>query len=829
MERKTIFVDVILPLSVNNLYTYRVPFDMAEDVIVGKRVVVQFGKKKIYSAIIHEIHENAPENYEAKYIDSILDDYPVVNKKQLLHWEWMARYYMCTLGEVMNAALPSGLKLESQTQLWKNPDFHGDLSTLTDKEYMVLEALDLHPTLTLVEVMRILDQKQVFPVIKSLIEKGAVLVDEELVQRYKPKKEAYVKLTTHFEQEKSLATAFNQLEKAPKQLELLMGLVTLSARYSKKTKEVRKKDLLANNHTAASILNQLVQKGIVELYEKEVGRLDDNGEYVPKKLVLSQVQNTALSSVKEGFVKDKVVLLHGITSSGKTELYIRLIEEALKDKKQVLYLLPEIALTSQLIFRLRAYFGNKVGVYHSKFNEQERVEIWNAVLHGDSAKSKHGGYSIVLGARSALFLPFSRLGLVIVDEEHENSFKQFNPAPRYHARDAGIYLARLHGAKTLLGTATPAIETYTNALNGKYELVELNERYGAIPLPEIVVADALEERKKKTMRSNFTSKLLQVMEETLANKEQIILFQNRRGFSSFLECGTCAWIPHCVHCDVTLTYHKAFGKIKCHYCGLQQDVPGKCGACGNTQIQTKGFGTEMIQEDLATLFPNARVGRMDLDTTRNKNAHQKIINDFENRDLDILVGTQMVTKGLDFDNVGVVGILNADNMLNFPDFRSFERGFSLMAQVGGRAGRKIKQGKVIVQTYDPKHKIIARVLNHDFTGMYNDELKSRKEFNYPPFCRLVEITLKHKDKKVVNDGSWILGEELRSVFGNRVLGPEYPLVARVKTYYQKQVLLKIEVDASVTKAKKILAGILEKFQLSKEGKKLRVQVNVDPL
>jgi len=826
VERKTLFVDLILPLALQNLYTYRVPFELNDEVKIGKRVVVQFGKTKIYSAVIAHIHSRAPNQYQAKYILSILDDSPVVNELQLKHWQWIASYYMCTVGEVMNAALPVGLKLASETRIDLNREYTGEHALFNDKEFLITEALEIHGTLTINEIVKILDQKTVMPLVKSLIDKGVVLVREELIERFRPKKQSFVRLAHSVDNEDRLKAVFDSLEKAPKQLEMLMAFVHLSHRYDEVAEEVPKLELIRKTNSNSNIFNQLVKKEVFEIYEKEIGRLPTGSLNVnhDQELVLSDAQKIASYEILDQFKKKDVVLLHGVTSSGKTEIYITHIKKVLKKKKQVLYLLPEIALTAQIIHRLQRYFGNRVGVYHSKFNENERVEIWNATLN--SGKEK---YDIILGARSALFLPFENLGLVIVDEEHENTFKQYNPSPRYHARDAAIYLAGLHKAKTLLGTATPAIETYANARKGKFGLVELNERYGNVQLPELLIVNAGEEKRKNRMKSNFSPLLLDLIGKAISASEQVILFQNRRGFSSFLECGMCSWIPTCINCDVTLTYHKAFGVMKCHYCGYSTDVPAKCGACGNANIQTRGFGTEMVEEDLVHFFPEVRVARMDLDSTRSKNAYQKIIGDFENRIIDVLIGTQMVTKGLDFDNVSVVGILNADTILGFPDFRSFERGYQLMAQVSGRAGRKKKRGKVVVQSYHPEHHVIQKVLKNDYVGMFEEEINHREKFKYPPFHRLIGITLKHKDRNTLDQGAVILQNLLYLQFGARLLGPEYPLIARVRNQYNKCFLLKLEVEVSNTKAKEILQAEIDKFKKDKLGKSIRVLVDVDPM
>jgi len=862
MSRTTYFVDVILPLAIPNLYTYRVPFDWNEAIAVGKRVVVQFGRGKLYSALVRNIHQSPPKQYEAKYIDSILDEHPIVNTKQFELWDWMSQYYMTNIGDVMVAALPDGLRLASETKIVLNPERNQQLN-LSDKEHSILEALEIRTTLSISDVSEILDQKTVYPIIKTLIEKGAVLILEELKEKFKPKIESFVRITDYGNDEENLKIIFPLLEKkAPKQLDVLLSYIKLSERYTQKTvtnkllptyKEVKKSDLLKLASGAEAALKSLVQKNIFEIYEREVGRFA-NIDYSTKVSQLNETQQQVYESIQQQFgwkrkmeneIPKDVVLLHGVTSSGKTEIYVKLIEQVIAQGKQVLYLLPEIALTTQIINRLRKYFGDTVGVYHSKFNGNERVEIWNNVLRAENLESKVGSntatnsnldnqqqtinYKLIVGARSSLFLPFSNLGLVIVDEEHDTSFKQYDPSPRYNARDAAIYLAHIHKAKTLLGSATPSIESYYNAQEGKYGFAEINQRFGGVQMPEILIADVKEAMRKKQMKSHFTPLLLDTVSLALQNKEQVILFQNRRGFAPQLECNMCAWIPQCTNCDVSLTYHKTSNQLRCHYCGYSIKPPTKCAACGDTNLKMKGFGTEKIEEELSIFYPRAKIARMDLDTTRSKFAHQHIIQDFEGGNIDILVGTQMVTKGLDFENVSMVGILNADSMLNFPDFRSFERSYQLMAQVSGRAGRKNKRGKVIIQTQNPDHSIIQEVVHNNFLAMYTEQLLDRKNFNYPPFFRLIEITIIHRDVDMVNASSKYLADELKKHFKKRVLGPEFPIVSRIRNLYHKNILLKIEREASVAQVKKILSGLLIRFKTNSDYKSIRVQIDVDPM
>lgn len=868
MSRITYFVDVIVPLAVPNLYTYRVPFELNADVVVGKRVVVQFGRGKLYSAIIRRIHENPPAKYLAKYIDAVLDEQPIVNEKQFQLWEWMAEYYMCNIGDVMNAALPDGLKLASETKIMLNQAFdfekakanEAQLNGISDKEYLIIDALEVRTVLSIQDITQIAEQKTVYPLIKSLIEKGIVIIHEELKEKFKPKIETYVRLTDAANEEERLREIFAEVEKrASKQLEVLMAFVKLSDRYSgAKTipsTEVKKVEILRLVEGGESAIKALVKKNIFEVLEHEASRFVNSGN-ATKAFQLNDVQQRVLESIQQQFghgweslsaeehivetnklsgKKKEVVLLHGVTSSGKTEIYVKLIEQVLAQGKQVLYLLPEIALTTQIINRLKKYFGDVVGVYHSKFNTNERVEVWNAVLSSASeeqkarVKDKHPNFQLVVGARSALFLPFSNLGLIIVDEEHDSSFKQYDPAPRYNARDSSIFLGHIHQAKTLLGSATPSLDSYYNAQEGKYGFAEIHERFGGVKMPEILIADVKEARAKKMMKSHFSPLLLDTVKLALQSKEQVILFQNRRGFAPQLECNSCAWVPQCLNCDVSLTYHKAINLLRCHYCGYSTKPPAKCAACGDTNLQMKGFGTEKIEEELAVFFPDSHIGRMDLDTTRSKFAYQHILQDFEDRKIDILVGTQMVTKGLDFGNVAVVGILNADSMLNFPDFRSFERSYQMMAQVSGRAGRSSKRGKVIIQTQNPDHQIIQDVVENNYLSMYTAQLLDRKNFNYPPFFRLINLTIIHRDPDLVNNASKFIADELKQFFNKRVLGPEFPLVARVRNLYHKCILLKIERDVSIAQVKKRVSDTLVLFKAQSAYKSVRVQIDVDPL
>ncbi len=831
MERITLFADVLLPLPVSGSFTYRVPFELNDQVKPGIRVVVQFGSRKIYTALVLTVHDRPPDRVP-KYILSLLDQHPIVRPVQLDFWKWLSDYYLCHLGEVMNAALPAPLKLASESKIALNPGFQAALPALNERQLLLVEALHNRKTIAVSEVSKILELQKTIPVIKSLIDLGIIVSDEELTDPYKPRLEPFLKLCLPFsEQEDLLHGLFNRLEKsARKQSDILMTFLSLSGFGTENLKEVSQKELLKQSGATPAALDGLIRKKVLERYRQLVSRFDLHAAEKPTESIeLSEVQERALQSIRNEFQTKNVVLLHGVTSSGKTELYIKLIRETIDQGKQVLFLLPEIALTTQIINRLRRYFGTRVGIYHSRFNHHERVEIWHSVLHQNpEVVPGERRYDIVLGARSAVFLPFSNLGLVIVDEEHDASFKQYDPAPRYHGRDSALYLARLHGAKTLLGSATPSIESYFNALSGKYGLVELTERYGKLELPSVQVINLKEAHRSGMMKSHFSTTLLEQIEEVLTRKEQVILFQNRRGFSLRLECDLCHWMPSCKNCDVTLVYHKKINQLRCHYCGYVSKIPEQCPDCHGVNIRMRGFGTEKVEEELGVIFPAARIIRMDLDTTRSRNAHQRIIEDFEEGKVDILVGTQMVTKGLDFDRVSLVCILNADNMLNYPDFRSAERAFQLMAQVSGRSGRKGKQGKVVIQSFNPDHQIIRDVVNHNYPAMFSQQIAERQKYRYPPYYRLIQIRLKHRDATVLSHAADELASMLRKEFGKRVLGPEFPMVARIMNYHIKNILLKIERKPSLIVMKEKLLSVVGEFQKQPAGKAVRIILDVDP-
>jgi len=824
-ERITYFVDVVLPLSIPNTYTYRLPYELNDHIKTGIRVIVPFGRKKLYTAIVAKIHEEVPKNYQVKYVESILDKEPIIIANQFKLWKWISEYYMANLGDVMNAALPSNFKLGSETKICIHPDFDKNYDNLSDQEYLIIEALELQEELSLKEVSEILEIKTIQPHIKKLIEKKAAIVSEELKSKYRPKYKSFVQIHPSILTEDQLGTILNDLEASTrnkKQVDTLLQVIQQTNWRNGEQIPVLKKTLI-DGGVSDSSLATLSKKEILDIFSAEISRLSESDIDVNDIKALSENQERAYQEINTHFEDKDVVLLHGVTSSGKTEIYVKLIQDALDRGEQVLYLLPEIALTAQLINRLRHYFGDLVGVYHSRFNQNERIEIWNKVLNNDPHQ-----YRIILGARSSVFLPYSNLGLIVVDEEHENSFKQYDPAPRYNARDVAIVLAIQHKAKVLLGSATPSIETYFNAKEGRYGLVELHERFGGVKMPEILCADLEKETKQKTIKSHFSSFLLTEMESALERGEQIILFQNRRGYVPMWSCEMCGWVPQCNNCDVSLTYHKSSNALKCHYCGYILPPPSSCGACGSRKLKMIGFGTEKIEDELGIYLPQAKVQRMDMDTTRSKNAYANIISDFENKRIDILVGTQMVTKGLDFENVGLVGVLSADQMLKFPDFRAFERSYQLMSQVAGRAGRKNKRGKVIIQAFDPNHWIIQKVIQHDYIGMYTQEIIERRNFHYPPFYRMINIQLRHKDRDNVQFGAQYLAKLLTDVFKERVLGPEVPFVGRVRNLYLQNITLKFERNASPKKVKDILKQKLDDFLAQHEFRSIRVIIDIDP-
>jgi primosomal protein N' (replication factor Y) len=823
-ERKTFFADILLPVPIHQVFTYRIPFELNDQLQFGVRVIVPFGRSKLLTGIVIEIHERIPEAYQAKFIEHVLDEFPIVTAKQFQFWKWISSYYMAPLGDLMNASLPANFKLSSESKVVLHPDFEND-QQLDDREQIIVDSLHTNDQMDLKELSAVLGIKTIQPVIKKMIEKRIILSIEALNERFTPKSIVCYTLTDTFTDNELLTSFISGLESkasSRKQLEALLTVLSDGKYQGNSMQPVARKELVEKG-VSLSALQTLERNGILETQRIEVSRLNAANFELKEKKSLTPAQQKALEEVRECKKTHIVTLLHGVTGSGKTELYVELIEEQLTQGKQVLFLIPEIALTTQLIERLSAYFGEQIGVYHSKFNQNERVEIWNTVLANDPNK-----FRLIIGARSSVFLPYQDLGLIIVDEEHENTFKQMDPSPRYNARDAAIVLGHLHKAKVLLGTATPSIESYTNALDGKYGLVELSERYLGLQMPEIFCANIRTEKKNKSMHSHFSSQLMDGINEALNAGEQVILFQNRRGYTPMWSCEVCAWTPRCKNCDVSMTYHKHTNSLKCHYCGHISAPVGSCGACGSNRLKMVGFGTEKIEDELSLFLPNTVIKRLDLDSTRSKNAYETIIHDFENRQIHILVGTQMITKGLDFDNVGLVGILDADMLLNRPDYRAFERAFQLMVQVAGRAGRKNKKGKVIIQTSNPDQWVLGRVMEHDFKGFYETEIQERKLFFYPPYYKMIHLTLRNTDERKLNAAAQNLTDKLRVVFKERVVGPEFPVIKRIQNFFIKEIKIKIEKDAPDRKVKEKIQEMIDLFYAEADNKSSRLSIDVDP-
>ncbi len=823
-EGEVHYAVVVLPIPIPQLYTYRIPKEFMEIAQTGIRVIVQFGRQRVITGIIDRIHKNPPNVYAAKPLLDILDADPVVTPEQVKAMKWMASYYMCTYGEVINAGLPSGLKLSSESKIQLHPEYnwHEYDHPLDDKEVILLSALDGNDSLSYREAADVLELKSAYRYIKSLVQKELVIIYEEVKERYKPKVEKRVRLHETFVDQESLESLFTSLEKKPKQTDILLKYLQQVPIYD--NPENNEHGVLKNTFSEAGLsnssLNTLIKNEIFEPFEIIVSRFD--GSQIPtREITLSEKQEAAKAQILSEFEDKPTVLLHGITGSGKTEVYISLIQAELAAGRQVLYLLPEIALTAQIVNRLQAVFGDKMGVYHSKFSDNERVEVWQGLLTGR--------FDFVIGVRSAVFLPFNNLGLIIVDESHENSYKQFDPAPRYNARDVAIYMGHLHKAKTLLGTATPSVETYTHALQKKYGLVEMNERFYQAPLPQIEIADLRAEKKRKTAHGEFTSVLIEALKETIERGEQAIIFQNRRGYSNYITCDDCGHISECPHCAVSLTYHQYKNQLNCHYCGHKEPVPMVCPACGSTKIQTIGIGTERIEEELKLILPDARIQRMDLETTRAKYAYQNIINEFDRGEIDILIGTQMVSKGLDFDRVSLVGVFDIDRMMHFPDFRALERTYQLVTQVSGRAGRRDTTGRVIIQTKDAENKFLDFIKNHDFQSFYQFEMIEREKYRYPPFTRMINLLVRSKDKKITREAANRLSELLKKDLGqSRVLGPQEPLINKIRDKYLMDVFLKVERKYNTAAVKEIVDKSKLKLITNKELTGVEIIVDVDP-
>ena len=813
------FVDVILPLALPKTYTYYVTEEQFLKIKPGFRVTVSFGKEKIYTAIVKQIHDKIPKIYEPKPIHMILDEIPIVTETQIKFWDWLSSYYMCTEGEILKASVPSALLLESKTVIAKLEITQEQLNSLTDLEFLVYEGLQKQ-NLTLLDISKITDLKKVLPLVMNLIRKKAAIIKQRVEEKFKPKKERVVQLNSIYKDSKNLKKLFNDLNRAPKQKAVILALVDNSKNLNSWINVSTLKGITNINNTS---IKSLINKEILNESYQEINRnLIRKKEYENVAKKLSSAQKLAFKELNNQLLNKEVVLLEGVTASGKTEVYISLIEKHLQQGKQILYLIPEISLTSQIVTRLQARFGDRVKVYHSRFSIHERTEVWKQVLNGDS------NGLIIVGARSSILLPFKNLSLVIVDEEHENSYKQIDPAPRYQARDSIIYLANKIKAKVVLGSATPSIETTENVQNKKYGYVKLTQRYGGVSLPKIELIDLKQSYKKKRMKGMFSEPLISSIKETLNLKKQVILFQNRRGYAPILECISCGHSPQCIQCDVSLTYHQISNQLKCHYCGYSISMPNQCDSCGMLTLSTKGVGTQQIENQINEFFPDVKVGRMDWDSTRGKWDFDKIIESFEKEQIQILVGTQMVVKGLDFKNVLLVGVINADHILNFPDFRSHERSYQMLCQVAGRAGRSDQKGKVIIQTYEPENLTLKQVIEHDYEGLFNIQKKERIKYHYPPYYRMVKITFKCRQFDVINKSSNWFSNVLKQSYNGSILGPTFPSVSRVRNFYNKELLVKADSNLNSNSLKILLNKIFKSFQSISAFRSVRVNFDVDP-
>ena len=812
------FVEVILPLPLERNFTYAITAAEAQFIRPGFRVAVPFGKRNVYTGVVYKVHNNPPVAYEAKSIHSILDKSPILNSFQFQLWEWISNYYMCTMGEVLRASLPSIFLLESETLISLNKSCDSEISNLSDEEYLVFVALKQQSSLKIDEINTIINKKNSFPILQRLLDQKIIVSEQEVSEKYKPKLVRCVKIHSDYENQNNLQDLLESLTRSVKQRELVLNYFSLATQNT----QIEVSELKTKSNATSTQIKALIDKGVFEDYFFQTDRIKFENSGVGISKDLNNYQELALKQINTSFETYDISLLHGVTSSGKTEIYVKKIEDIVAKGKQVLYLVPEIALTSQLVHRLKQYFGNKIAVYHSRYSQNERLEVWNHVLNNSESAR------VIIGARSSVLLPFRDLGLVIVDEEHEQSYKQFDPAPRYHARDTSIILASMFKAKTLLGSATPSIESYFNAKNQKkYGYIPLMHRFNNVLMPEIELVDLQDKYKRKQMTNHFSDRLLIEIKDALESGFQVILFQNRRGYSPIVSCNTCGHTPECSNCDVSLTFHQYKNQLRCHYCSFVMAMQASCGACGGVEIDTKGFGTEQIQEEIETLFPDAKVARMDLDTTRGKYSYDRIISSFEKKEVDILVGTQMVTKGLDFRYVKLVGVLNADQLINFPDFRAHERSYQLLQQVSGRAGRTDIRGKVIIQTYNPNHAILQQVSVNDYDSMFLDQLEDRRIYKYPPYCRIIKLTLKHKDYNKVNNGAEWFAISLRRVFKANVLGPEFPVVSRIRNQYHKNILLKIPQNQSLVKTKSVINKIKTTFLSTTDYRAVKLLINVD--
>jgi len=811
------FIDVIVPIAVTTTFTYRVSQAEYNFLQQGMRVAVPFGKRLVYTAMVLNKHSQKPQVYEPKDIHTIIDEQPIVTKIQIEFWQWIAQYYMCSLGEVYKAALPSAFLLESETILSLNRDLVVDLRSLSDDEFLLYEAFEQQPILRFDEVQNILNKKKVFGVIDDLLKKDIIYLNQHIHEKYKPKLVKYVSLHDNYKEEKNLINLLDNELKTEKQRALVLKYFQLNTQKA----AVELKELLKEAEVSAAIFNNLEKKQVFTVYTLAEDRVQFTDAFL-NDIQFTEAQTTAIQTIENQFEKHDVTLLNAVTGAGKTEIYIKLIQECIEKNQQALFLVPEIGLTTQLVQRLTAYFGNKIAVYNSKYSENERVEVYQHVLNNTE------NAQVVIGSRSSIFLPFKNLQLIIVDEEHESSYKQVDPAPRFHARDAAIVLAKMFNAKVLLGSATPSLESYYNSYQQKYGYVELNQRFTNVQLPEIVLVDLKEARRKKEVNGIFSVKLIDAITEAFYNGEQVLLFQNRRGYSPVLECLTCGNVPHCTSCDVSLTYYKRQNYLKCHYCGYTMAMPTKCHSCHSTELTTKGLGTEQIEDALRSIFPNKRIARMDQDTTRGKFAFERLIDAFKNQEIDVMVGTQMLAKGLDFDNVSLVGIMNADSMLTFPDFRAYERAYQLMTQVAGRAGRKNKQGKVLIQTYNPYHNTIQQVTQNDYKGMFKEQMYERLNFKYPPFYRLIRLQMKHADfNKVKEASNWLASNMRNNINEILVLGPQEPSINRIRNQYIQIVLIKLPLNKPVNTLKTAIQKSINSLESIGMYKGVKTTISVD--
>ncbi len=812
------YVDVILPINLKQLLTYSLPKDLVEYCQVGTRVAVPLGKKNLYTAVVVNIHDKKPLHYEAKPIKEVLDGFPILNIFQLKLFKWVKSYYLSSYNEILKACLPSALLIQSETLIQLQEDVNIIEEDLSDDEYLVVEAIEKQQQISLKDIQKMLNKTSALKVVNSLLEKNIILIDKKVVEKYKPKLKTFLTLKEIYNKKEHFNTLIENLNRAQKQKAVLFEYFKLKAQSEK---PISKAQLAKSANVSDGVVKSLIDKNILVEYTIKQDRVKGKDNSTSTEILLSQDQNLAFASIKETFQKKDTILFKGITSSGKTEIYLKLIQEQLQDTNQVLYLLPEIALTTQLISRIQEKFGKKVLVYHSKYSANERVEIYKKVLHNSSAQ-------IIVGTRSAIFLPYSNLKFIIVDEAHENSYKQHDPSPRYHARDTAIVLSKIHKTKILLGTATPSFESFYNVRQDKFGFVELNKRYGDVKPPKINVIDLKDRYKRKQMQGHFSLDLIERIQKSLKRGKQVIIFQNRRGYSPVMECTTCGHVPQCPSCDVSLTVHKINNTLRCHYCGYKMAIQKRCLACSSTNLRLSGFGTEQIEQEAKSLFPKANIKRMDLDSTRGKYDFEKLISSFENLETDILIGTQMLTKGLDFRNVDLVAVMHADGLLFFPNFRAFEKCYQLLVQVSGRAGRTKEQGDVVIQTFNPNHPVINYVVSEDYLGLYKTEMEQRKDFKYPPNFKMIKLIFKSRDYNRLNEASDWLCTYLKQIFKSNVLGPEFPTVSRIRNQHIKHVILKIPPSQSLSKTKAYLEEGVKRYENVGSFKSVRLNIDVDP-